>query len=76
MVPETVFKPAVTVGGKTPLILVNEKRSEKLMIVPPVAAETTLMKYASWTSAPTPAVNVTVMELPLVKSPCWTKVAS
>ena len=53
-------------------MLVNEKRSEKLMIVPPVAAEMTLMKYAFVTSAPSPAVKVMVIELPSVKSPCWT----
>jgi hypothetical protein len=43
-VPETVRKPCWTVNGKEPVIPLMEKRSEKLMTVPPVAAEMILRK--------------------------------
>ena len=68
-VPETVFRPSVTACGKTPVIPLIEKRSEKLMTEPPVAAEMTFMKYALSTLAPRPDVIVPIAEFPCVKSP-------
>jgi hypothetical protein len=75
-VPETVFKPAMTAAGKTPVIPLIEKRSEKFMTEPPVAAEIILRKYALSTLAPRPDVMVPVTEFPCVKSPVVTSVVS
>ena len=72
----TVFKPAVTAAGNVPVMPVREKRSEKLMTVPPVAAEMNFKKYAFCTFAPRPVVRVTETELPSAKSPVVTRVAS
>jgi hypothetical protein len=43
-VPFTVAKPLCTFGGKMPVMPLMEKRSEKLMTVPPGAAEMILRK--------------------------------
>jgi hypothetical protein len=75
-VPDTVAKPAVTTGGKTPSIPLIEKRSEKFMIEPPVAAEMILRKYAFSTLAPRPCVMDPVAVFPFVKLPVVTSVAS
>jgi hypothetical protein len=73
-VPETVLRPTVTEAGNVPVMLLNEKRSEKLMTVPPVAAEMNFRKYALVTSAPRPGVRAMVMEFPVVKDPVVTSV--
>lgn len=75
-VPDTDLRPVSTTGGKTPVMLVRLKRGEKLVTVPPVAADMTLMKYAFAVSAPNPGVMVTEIELPSLKSPCCSSVDS
>ena len=75
-VPVTDLRPVVTAAGNVPVMDVSEKRLEKLTTVPPVAAEMNLRKYAFCTLPPMPAVNVAVTELPFLKSPVVTSVAS
>lgn len=45
-VPETVASPSVTAAGKVPVMPDKVNRSEKLMTLPPVAAEMNFKKYA------------------------------
>jgi hypothetical protein len=59
-VPETVLSPATTDAGNTPVMLERVKRSEKLMMDPPVAAERTLTKEAFVVGAPSVVGNTTV----------------
>lgn len=75
-VPETERRPLTTAGGKTPVMEVREKRGEKLVITPPVAADMILMKYAFFVLAPRPGVMVAVRASPVLKSPWGSRVAS
>ncbi len=55
-VPSTVAIPTMTAGRKVPFIPDIEKRLEKLITVPPVAAEMILRNQAFVTSAPSPVL--------------------
>ena len=76
-VPETLFRPVTTEAGNTPVCPGKLNRSEKLTTVPPVAAEIIMRKYAFAVLPPIDEDDrVTVTELPVVKSPVVTRVAS